>query len=899
MMGSESFKKRSSPPHSSSVPLMPSIPMSTISVDASMRLINDRCDSPHTLFLRMRDKYKETTGEQLKYMEAVKSSDFDLFSRARVEVADNSVPIPPSKLEPFNPVKSFRVGNIEHVGMGEDLPVHVSQATHDFEKRHHRRAGRVAQLLQGLSNPKHESKKLNDAFEDGIGEVRRNRFFVELPVLGPYVGHASDWRKPLPMTMSEAEAGRAARLGGSVGDRRTNSKAKTWRVEDSVLWAPRKETSLSGDLYETQQSLRRMFEADWSLARRGHGLLKLIINSDDAGMRGARADREGELLTDEVEEVRETLFSHARFMYGVLDYYAGKDARNVKNLSGNSDYEPEVFDIGVTSLLCICRDGRLISPAFPARLIELIFLTVDAPEKSTVHLDKHNRPSRLNRHEFMEVIIRIAIEKYVRSGRIADVSDALEELFRSLELHLPPECMHNTNAFRARYLYIKSTSLVLRRHAPSLRALYVKYAEGNEGASANVLDTRSLLSLAEWLALLEHLGLFANEQLTQCDARLIFLWSRIRCCDDYSNASERALRNLSYQDFLEAIVRLAAILALPTDEEIAEAHAADGGQYLLTLEEQATTEFRRFVHQRKQPLERATASGPRQPIARCVDHLMHYVARIVEANTSREGDGAPNLEISQLEAANFAKVRTRGAELKKATLWKNVGPTRPRRGTEIFSKALEAALRTKTEFSKKELAFFLRDITVDSFIKIDGQYFEQAWSADEVASAKSRVSSEPKLPRQRATAESVVDSLRIVETRLMHSIASAEVFSELSPKELDQLRDCMVEVTFDEADWVFEQGEEGDALYVIISGTAETIRTEQGKGDVLLAQMASGDVFGSRALLRKETRYASVKATSKLKTMCLTRVMFERLNMRAQLLDKYASRSDGSVVAGE
>ena len=242
MMGSDSFKKRSSPPHSSSVPLMPSIPMSTISVDASMRLINDvRCDSPHTLFLRMRDKYKDTSSDRL-YMEAVKSADFDLCSRARVEVADKPVPRPPSKLEPFNPGKSFRVGIIEHEGVGEDLPMHVSQATHDFEKRHQRRAGRVAQLLQGLSNPKHESKKLNDAFEDGIGEVRRNRFFVELPVLGPYVGHASDWRKPLPMTLSDAEAGRAARLGGSLGDRRTavRSKAKTWRVEDSVLFARRR-----------------------------------------------------------------------------------------------------------------------------------------------------------------------------------------------------------------------------------------------------------------------------------------------------------------------------------------------------------------------------------------------------------------------------------------------------------------------------------------------------------------------------------------------------------------------------------------------------------------------------------------------------------------------------------
>jgi hypothetical protein len=141
-----------------------------------------------------------------------------------------------------------------------------------------------------------------------------------------------------------------------------------------------------------------------------------------------------------------------------------------------------------------------------------------------------NPNAMLNRREWMEMLVRVCVMRYVQTGEMSDVSDALEELFRSLELHLPPECMHNTNAFRARYLYIKSTSLVLRRHAPSLRALYVKYAEGNEGASANVLDTRSLLSLAEWLALLEHLGLFANEQLTQCDARLIFLWSRIRCC---------------------------------------------------------------------------------------------------------------------------------------------------------------------------------------------------------------------------------------------------------------------------------------------------------------------------------------------------------------------------------
>ena len=50
-------------------------------------------------------------------------------------------------------------------------------------------------------------------------------------------------------------------------------------------------------------------------------------------------------------------------------------------------------------------------------------------------------------------------------------------------------------------------------------------------------------------------------------------------------------------------------------------------------------------------------------------------------------------------------------------------------GSEIFCKRLAAALRTKQEFSNEEVAAFSVLLRMDSFIKVDEQYFEQVGSA--------------------------------------------------------------------------------------------------------------------------------------------------------------------------
>ena len=54
------------------------------------------------------------------------------------------------------------------------------------------------------------------------------------------------------------------------------------------------------------------------------------------------------------------------------------------------------------------------------------------------------------------------------------------------------------------------------------------------------------------------------------EVKQIFLWSRMRACPDHSDHSEIKLRHLTFEDFMEALVRLAAIMAFPTDQEVEE-----------------------------------------------------------------------------------------------------------------------------------------------------------------------------------------------------------------------------------------------------------------------------------------------------------------------------------------
>jgi flavin-dependent dehydrogenase len=109
-------------------------------------------------------------------------------------------------------------------------------------------------------------------------------------------------------------------------------------------------------------------------------------------------------------------------------------------------------------------------------------------------------------------------------------------------------------------------------------------------------------------------------------------------------------------------------------------------------------------------------------------------------------------------------------------------------------------------------------------------------------------------------------------------------------------------------DAIVTQGEVGDCLFVIQSGSVEVLHI-QGKKEVYLATLNKGDFFGEMALFEKEVRSSTVRALDDVraltvdKRMLLTRIqddpsmafrILQKMSSRIRVLDKKISRIKGS-----
>jgi len=99
------------------------------------------------------------------------------------------------------------------------------------------------------------------------------------------------------------------------------------------------------------------------------------------------------------------------------------------------------------------------------------------------------------------------------------------------------------------------------------------------------------------------------------------------------------------------------------------------------------------------------------------------------------------------------------------------------------------------------------------------------------------------------------------------------------PKELHpHLTACSQQVEYEAGQMIIRQHDVGDAFYVIKEGTADVLI-----GEVVQAQIRTGDYFGEEALLQPEPRSASIKATSKLRAVKIMRSEFQRLGLHEKL----------------
>jgi serine/threonine protein phosphatase PrpC len=115
------------------------------------------------------------------------------------------------------------------------------------------------------------------------------------------------------------------------------------------------------------------------------------------------------------------------------------------------------------------------------------------------------------------------------------------------------------------------------------------------------------------------------------------------------------------------------------------------------------------------------------------------------------------------------------------------------------------------------------------------------------------------------------------------AIRHVELMRELTMAEVMRLAQAFVTVRFDAGDFIVEEGESSERLYVVVTGSVEVLR-----GDRRIAKLPAGSHFGEMALLNLRPRSATVRATEDCRMLTIDRVsLYELLRHDGMLAAKF------------
>lgn len=107
-------------------------------------------------------------------------------------------------------------------------------------------------------------------------------------------------------------------------------------------------------------------------------------------------------------------------------------------------------------------------------------------------------------------------------------------------------------------------------------------------------------------------------------------------------------------------------------------------------------------------------------------------------------------------------------------------------------------------------------------------------------------------------------------------LAVSPLFGILSDEDRKNMLTSFTLKSFEEGSNVVTEGEEGNAFYIIKKGKAEVATGEGGNEEIKLADLKEGDFFGEVSLLTGKKRTATVRASTPLEVMELSKVNLKK-----------------------
>jgi CRP-like cAMP-binding protein len=108
-------------------------------------------------------------------------------------------------------------------------------------------------------------------------------------------------------------------------------------------------------------------------------------------------------------------------------------------------------------------------------------------------------------------------------------------------------------------------------------------------------------------------------------------------------------------------------------------------------------------------------------------------------------------------------------------------------------------------------------------------------------------------------------------------LGKVPLFSGLSPVALQLLARVASEESHALGTKIFQQGDLGDRMYIILSGKVRISREVSGIGEEALAVLGPGSVFGEMALLDEAPRSADARVHEPCRLLALPKDAFEDL----------------------
>lgn len=209
----------------------------------------------------------------------------------------------------------------------------------------------------------------------------------------------------------------------------------------------------------------------------------------------------------------------------------------------------EIFSIGSNVLSDFLNQCKIFDDLFSLSDLGVCWNAVNANQAKD---QIYNAGNGLCRYEFMEMIVRIANDKFLRKGICQTVSESFEKLGND---HFLPIIMeHDTNKWRMEKYVCEDVDLVLRAHKSILDAIFKRYS----GRKA-LPGQKPFMSIEEYRMVIND----ANLQSSTFAAREIDICYSQAMMTQIDDLYQKRHLEMNFIEFVEAFSRAADLSNLP------------------------------------------------------------------------------------------------------------------------------------------------------------------------------------------------------------------------------------------------------------------------------------------------------------------------------------------------